>query len=330
MNYYDILNISRDSDQLTIKKAYRKLALKWHPDKNPDNKELAEKKFKDISEAYQILSDSTKKDKYDLYGETPDKFKSPEELFSQLFSDLDPVIGNFLTNTLSKITKSFMEDSNKGIWDVVNEINKEEIIEGGSNVVKDYFIKRMNKNSEKKHKHKIFCLKLKIEDIDFENDIDIDIEFARKYSHIQLEISSDSINKNYLLDIEYIEHTITFSDSKYTFFLIDKFPPKYIRYNNYNLVLEYDVNIYNYNQGFRFYYPYTSKDYIECNIIIFNKSNIVKIPNKGLLNIKTDKLGDLFIIFNPVCDEHSIKEDSINNDLETYYSLDPLLLLKNI
>jgi len=141
MNYYDILDVSQDSDIDTIKKAYRRLAVKWHPDKNPNNIEEATKKFKDISEAYQILSDSEKKKNYDMYGKTPNHFRSPEDLFTQLFSNFDPIVSDFLTNTLTKITKSFTKDKNKSVWDVVNEINKEELIEGGSTVVKKMLMK---------------------------------------------------------------------------------------------------------------------------------------------------------------------------------------------
>ena len=63
-NYYKILNVDESSDQETIKKAYRKLALKYHPDKNPNDKK-AEEKFKQISEAYDVLSDPDKKEQYD-------------------------------------------------------------------------------------------------------------------------------------------------------------------------------------------------------------------------------------------------------------------------
>lgn len=64
-NYYEILEVSKDATEQEIKKAYRKLAVKWHPDKNGSNKEEAEKKFKEISEAYDVLSDPVKKTKYD-------------------------------------------------------------------------------------------------------------------------------------------------------------------------------------------------------------------------------------------------------------------------
>jgi len=66
-DYYEILEVPKDADETTIKKAYRKVALKYHPDRNPDNKE-AEEKFKEAAEAYSVLSDPDKKARYDRYG----------------------------------------------------------------------------------------------------------------------------------------------------------------------------------------------------------------------------------------------------------------------
>ena len=67
-NYYTILGITKNANFDEIKKAYRKLAMKYHPDRNISNKESAEKKFKEISYAYDILSDPEKKSKYDQFG----------------------------------------------------------------------------------------------------------------------------------------------------------------------------------------------------------------------------------------------------------------------
>ncbi|RME86102.1 MAG: molecular chaperone DnaJ, partial [Zetaproteobacteria bacterium] len=66
-DYYEILGVPRDADLNTIKRAYRKLALKYHPDRNPDDPEAAEK-FKEITEAYEVLSDPEKRRRYDQFG----------------------------------------------------------------------------------------------------------------------------------------------------------------------------------------------------------------------------------------------------------------------
>jgi len=66
-DYYDVLGVSKNADLPEIKKAYRKLALKYHPDKNPDNQE-AEEKFKEAAEAYEVLSNEEKRSRYDRFG----------------------------------------------------------------------------------------------------------------------------------------------------------------------------------------------------------------------------------------------------------------------
>ena len=67
LSYYEILEVTRTADKIEIKKAYRKMAKKYHPDKNPDDNE-AEHKFKLCNEAYQILSDDQQRSTYDRYG----------------------------------------------------------------------------------------------------------------------------------------------------------------------------------------------------------------------------------------------------------------------
>ncbi|KAJ4704434.1 DnaJ subfamily B member like [Melia azedarach] len=77
VDYYKILQVDRNAKDEDLKKAYRKLAMKWHPDKNPNNKKDAEAKFKQISEAYDVLSDPQKRAVYDQYGEEGLKGQAP-------------------------------------------------------------------------------------------------------------------------------------------------------------------------------------------------------------------------------------------------------------
>lgn len=73
-DYYKLLGVERNASAAEIKKAYRKLAMKFHPDRNPGNK-AAEDKFKDINEAYQVLSDTQKRSRYDQLGESYNQYQ---------------------------------------------------------------------------------------------------------------------------------------------------------------------------------------------------------------------------------------------------------------
>ncbi len=92
-DYYEILGVPRDADQETIKRAFRKLALKYHPDRNPDDPD-AERKFREAAEAYEVLSNPEKRALYDRYGHAglqgqqvaPD-FSSMEDIFDHLLRD---------------------------------------------------------------------------------------------------------------------------------------------------------------------------------------------------------------------------------------------------
>ncbi|XP_030636445.1 dnaJ homolog subfamily B member 6b [Chanos chanos] len=110
VEYYQILGVQKNASPDDIKKAYRKQALKWHPDKNPDNKEEAERRFKEISEAYEVLSDENKRSLYDRYGKEGLNgggggggghyddfggfggftFRNPDDVFREFFGGRDP------------------------------------------------------------------------------------------------------------------------------------------------------------------------------------------------------------------------------------------------
>ena len=90
-DYYEVLGVAKGASADEIKKAYRKLAVKYHPDKNPGNKE-AEEKFKEAAEAYSVLSDPDKKAKYDQFGHAGVDGAGPD--FSHGFGDLNDILND--------------------------------------------------------------------------------------------------------------------------------------------------------------------------------------------------------------------------------------------
>ena len=90
-DFYEILGVKKDATKDEIRKAYKKLALKWHPDKNPENKKEAEEKFKEIAEAYSVLSDPDKRKEYDNRDSIPnfENFKFTNDDFDpfSMFND---------------------------------------------------------------------------------------------------------------------------------------------------------------------------------------------------------------------------------------------------
>jgi curved DNA-binding protein CbpA len=97
-DYYATLGVQKNDSDEVIKKAYRKLALKYHPDKNPGNREEAEAKFKEIGEAYSVLSDPQKRAAYDRYGlagvngncDSNFSFDDASEIFKHFFGGKNP------------------------------------------------------------------------------------------------------------------------------------------------------------------------------------------------------------------------------------------------
>ena len=94
-DYYEVLGVARDAGDPEIKGAYRKLALKFHPDRNPDDPS-AEEKFKEASEAYSVLSDPQKRAAYDRYGHAGLQGVGAQGGFNpDAFADFSDILGDF-------------------------------------------------------------------------------------------------------------------------------------------------------------------------------------------------------------------------------------------
>ncbi|MBT1248612.1 MULTISPECIES: molecular chaperone DnaJ [unclassified Thermosipho (in: thermotogales)] len=104
-DYYEILGVSRNASQDEIRQAYKKLIKKWHPDRNYENRKLAEEKFKEIQEAYDVLSDPEKRAMYDRYGYVGDVPPNAGGGFGGFggFEDIFKDFGDFINNDIFNI-----------------------------------------------------------------------------------------------------------------------------------------------------------------------------------------------------------------------------------
>ncbi|CAH6791218.1 dnaJ homolog subfamily B member 7 [Phodopus roborovskii] len=122
VDYYEVLGVQRYASPEDIKRAYRKVALKWHPDKNPENKEEAERRFKEVAEAYEVLSNCEKRNIYDKYGkeglnggsgshlddeyEYGFTFRKADDVFKEIFGERDPFSFHFFEDSLEDLLSS--------------------------------------------------------------------------------------------------------------------------------------------------------------------------------------------------------------------------------
>jgi len=128
---YNTLGISRSSSQDEIKKAYKKMAIKWHPDKNPDNVEEATNKFKEITEAYEILSDDKKKQIYDDMGyDAVSGSAGPNMDMSGNFADLNEMFGGAFGGLPFNMFGGRRQQETKNTMKMNLDITLEEVYKG--------------------------------------------------------------------------------------------------------------------------------------------------------------------------------------------------------
>lgn len=120
-NYYNILGVDKNATADEIKKAYRKLALQWHPDKHSDkSKEEAKKKFQEISQAYNTLSNEEKRKHYDMFGSDPDNMDSMGESMRGMGSKVRFTTGGIPANFADDLFRSFF--GTEDVFEAENDI----------------------------------------------------------------------------------------------------------------------------------------------------------------------------------------------------------------
>lgn len=151
VDHYKILEVDKNADDETIRKSYKRLALKYHPDRNKENQEEATQKFKKISEAYDILGNKEKRKEYDLYGSgensigIPFSTQNANDIFAQFFSGSMPNMSFSTSSSSESIQTSTVIKGNKKITtkitnrngQIVREVIEEEL--GNNNNVNSNF-----------------------------------------------------------------------------------------------------------------------------------------------------------------------------------------------
>ena len=348
MDFYEILNVPKDASTSLIKKQYKKLAIKWHPDKNPNNKIEAEEKFKQISMAYQILSDDEKRENYNNLN-----INKKQELF-----DLIKSISKSLIN--EKVVKFFYE-SEDDFYQDVNKLNIDKVISKMKNKVmkssiEDIFCHFLNHSIPKEkpiydYQDNSFIDQdsetLETEENDNDNPECHEYEDLpncyknNDINNIKITIQaslSEIMNKNYKkinIKRKIIKYTEIFYETKtciipilktYEVFrgygdenndqigdLIIKIEKtdlgKYYLIDNYHLLLIEDINLYQYAYGFNYRINHFGSVIDLEKINLLNNKLRFQIANQGLpYSYENNIKGELIIQFNVKLEDSKEKE----------------------
>ena len=294
-DFYDILGVSKDATVSQIKKAYRKLALKYHPDKCGD-----EEKFKEISNAYQILSDPIQKKLYDLNKINFNTFNyvDPNIIFNSIFKNTNPNIIKYVFNIFDKIDIKNTNNFNDFLNNLDN-LTLEDIF----SLPLDYFNSKVVQLKPIKAELTQHNINLNLYDLLASQYYDTKISIYQRLPNNILY----QYKKNFCLDISndtillqnqgnYDDKNRYPSDLKITFYK-NVYP--FILYDINNLLYNIKINLDEFMNGFYYQIPYPSYKNSKNNINIYidkpYKSNLMYvIPEYGLFSKDSIK-GNLYI-----------------------------------
>ena len=344
---YDELGVSPNASESELKKAYRKLSIKWHPDKNPNNKDEATKKFQEISEAYSILSDPEKRSTYDQVGMDFVKNQSggpgmdPSDIFSQFFGGNSPFGGGspfgFNFGGRGGRPQKTQEDINVKINVTLEQIYNEEFID--INYPQKVYCKDSDGTGTKSKKTPVCpdcngqgkkvqvvrmgpMIQQMVQDCQKcrgtgrfvpENDKCPNCSgkgFNVKTKSIRIPLRN-GLEKGNKIQLEKKGHQL--KDGKTDLIIIiDELPHSNFKRDGSNLITEVTLELYQSLFGF----DKIIKHLDGSNLHISSSSkiedgDIKRIVNKGMMNLRTKVPGDLFIVFKvkyPKIDNYSIEE----------------------
>lgn len=319
-DYYDILGLARDCTDNEIKKKYHKLAMKWHPDKhindNEKDRKISEDKFKEINQAYEILSDCKKRKRYDLVGNN--------NYVNNEYANNDYTNNEFQFNDATNVFNSFFNSQNKGFrFSNFSGFNNGAMyfdaktgmaipINAKNNMKSDFRCQEDTHNHEKYKKDDPIFIDLNLSLEDIYNGVQKKMKIERRiYTNTNIRNESEIV----IIDVKpgWKEGTkITFpkkgdikpniESADVIFIIKQKNHDIFIRDNN-DLIMILNIDLEEATHGFDKYIR--GIDNKQINICMQNSietSNYVhKIKNEGMLIRKEGKIigrGDLLVKFN--------------------------------
>ena len=330
MNPYTILNLDRNCTKNDIKVAYRKLALKYHPDKASGDKNIAEEKFKEISEAYQILIDDERRKLYDSTGNMDNIFLDADELFENFFNEFDPELKVFMMSAYKNFNNAMDKTDDKSFLKVISNMDTRSLINDSTRLLTEYFLsntKQAQKINVKTHDNLREDIILESHQLTKFNNIQLSInDYFIKESYNLKIINTNDESSNYILSTEYKDHKIKYLDKIYTISFIDKDHKILKRTNGYDLVANLPIGIEDYKNGFLFIFNFAD---IQTSVKL-KKSLILRFPNKGFPIWDKKQRGDLYVNFYLNFDKNRYYPESLSNFSKKACELNQILDNLNI
>lgn len=311
MDYYQLLGISKLATEEEIKKGYKRMAMKYHPDKNKNDKD-AEQKFKEISQAYQVLIDKNKRRMYDLTGKMDEQplFESAEDIFTKLFNIATQT--DYLSSLFSGMKQSSHQPNVKSDTYVNNIINdmfgnlaEDDIsihiysMPINPQMANNTYIPINQQNNDKVEKRTedvYYNIRASLEDIYNKITKKITVNHYRKinneYRKMPVELEIDLTRRELIFE-GMADEIEGYSAGNIIVNIYDKLHDKYQRINDIDLVYHQDITINQIYNGYKYVIKHLNNEelHIEYNAkSLINKNNMYQlIKGKGLDN------GDLYI-----------------------------------